>query len=304
MKKIFFMVLMVSLTIGLFGCEQNENNNDAFTVVATTTYLGDLARQVGGDVVTVETLMDVGVDPHDYEPTQSDTRRIEDADLLMVNGFNLEERLGNVLESMDDSNVFVASDSVSDDDYLFEDEETLDPHIWFDTDIWSDVTKDFALTLSTILPEYESTFESRADEYVKDLAMLDDYIESRVNELDEHDRVLVTAHDAFAYFGERYGFDVHAVQGISTASEASISAIENLAALLVEYDVNKVFWESSVPQGTVDSLVEAAQDLDHTVSVGGELYSDSTGDTRHGHETYIRTYRANIDTIVDALSES
>ncbi len=302
MKKILYIALFLVFTLTLAACE-NDNDNDKLTVVTTTTYIYDMVKTIGGEHVEVQSLMSVGVDPHDFQPRQSDTKRIQQADLVIVNGLNLEERMGEVLSRMDDDKLLVLGDYVSSETLIYETENVVDPHIWFDISIWKALSDVAGQRLQTMDPSNATYYDNRTESYINDLTMLESYVKSRVASLDEDNRILVSAHDAFAYFGKAYGFEVHAVQGISTASEASISDIESLAKLLVELDINRVFWESSVPQGTVDALVEATLDLGHDVSVGGQLYSDSTGDYMSGHETYIRTFRANIDTIVDALLE-
>ncbi len=302
MKKILSLGLMFGLLFMLSACDETEEN-DKLRVVATTTYIYDMIKTIGGEHIEIVALMEAGVDPHDFQPRQSDTGRIQNADLVVVNGLNLEERMGEVLSQMNEDKLLVLGDYVPSDKLLYETENVIDPHIWFDIGIWQALSEVAGEKLQTMDPENALYYANRAESYMKDLTVLETYVKSRVEELDESKRILVTAHDAFAYFGKAYGFEVHAVQGISTASEASISDIENLADLLVELDVQRVFWESSVPQGTVDALVEATLDLGHNVSVGGELYSDSTGDKLHGHETYIRTFRANVDTIIDALKE-
>lgn len=302
MKPLLIVLLGVT-ALSLVGCESDNENSDALSIVATTTYIGDMAQSIGGDAVEVQTLMGVGVDPHDYEPRQSDTRRLEAADVIIINGLNLEERMGDVIAQIDSAQLVVLGEHVDEDDLIYESHGTVDPHVWFDIDLWSQLTGVVGEALGEADPDNKAMYETRTEEYLQDLSMLDDYVRNRVDALDASDRILITAHDAFAYFGRAYGFEVHAVQGVSTDSEASVRDIEELAELLVELDVNSVFWESSVPQGTVDALVEAALDLDHDVSVGGELYSDSTGGFSQGHETYIRTFRSNVDTIVDALEE-
>ena len=302
MKKLLF-ILMISLGVFTLGACGESSSSDKLRVVATTTYVGDLVRNVGGDLVEVVLLMDVGVNPHDYQPRQSDTEKIVNADLLVINGLNLEEKMGQVFRQLDGDKLLILGDFVDQDDLIFEDNNEVDPHIWFDLDIWKSLALVLANKLSAIDESNRAVYQARAQAYILDLEMLNVYIQNRVSELPEEKRVLVTAHDAFAYLGRFYGFDVYAVQGISTEAEASISDIETLAQLLVDLDVNKVFWETSVPQSTVNALVAAAQALGHNVSVGGELYSDSTGGWNEGHETLIRTYRYNVDTIINAIME-
>ncbi len=302
MKKMLVVIILVLTIVTLSACEEN-GDSDKLQVVATTTYVGELLKNIGGDLIEVEVLMGVGVDPHDYQPRQSDTQKIARADLLVINGLNLEEKMGEVFRNLDQEKVLVLGDHVDEADLLYEAGGEVDPHIWFNLDIWGHLALVVSERLADHLPEHGDTFAVRAEAYIKDLTMLDIYIRTRVEALPEENRVLVTAHDAFAYFGEAYGFEVHAIQGISTESEASIADINALAQLLVSLDIHKVFFETSIPQATVNALVEAAQALDHDVSVGGALYSDSLGAPEYGHETFLRTYRYNVDTIIDALME-
>ena len=302
MKKILLLIIVGFMAITLSACDETRDS-DKLQVVATTTYVGDMVRNVGGNLVEVSVLMDVGVDPHEYQPRQSDTEKIASADLLVINGLNLEEMMGEVFRQIGDEKLLVLGDFVDQADLLFEENDEVDPHIWFDLEIWQSLTLVVAEKLGTLDENNQLYYQTRAKEYSLDLKMLDVYIQDRIDVVPEDKHVLVTAHDAFAYFGRSYGFDVYAVQGISTEAEASISDIDELAQLLVDLDINKVFWETSVPQSTVNALVAAAQALDHDVSVGGELYSDSTGGWDDGHETLIRTYRNNVDTIIDALME-
>lgn len=300
MKKIVLMFVLM-LTVLIVGACQGSNEDDRPTVVTTTTYIGDLVRNVGGPYVNVVTLMDVGIDPHDYQPRQSDTDALMSADLVVVNGFNLEEKMGEVIGNLPDASVVRLSDFVDEEKVLFEEAGVPDPHFWFDVMIWASLTEAIADALSDIDESNAAHYQARHLAYNQELRMLDAYVQSRVNELPEEKRVLVTAHDAFAYFGAAYGVEVYAIQGISTASEASIRDIENLADLLVEKNIKSVFVETSVPESTVQALTEAANAQGHDARIAGSLFSDSTGGYATGHETYIRTFQANIDQIVDAL---
>lgn len=302
MKKITMGFLLVLLVFTLNGCDTSERDQ-RFTVVATTTYIGDMINMIGGDYVHVETLMAPGVDPHDYEPRQSDTERLINADMIVANGLNLEERMVDVLREFSGDKMLVLGEHVPEHQLLHEDNDVVDPHIWFNLDIWSELVMVAAEAMGALDEDHADIFIARATAYQHDLRMLDAYIKSQIERLPTDKRILVTAHDAFAYFGEAYGFEVHAIQGISTESEASIRDIDQLAQLLVQQNIQSVFFESSVPQTTVNALVESARSLNHDVNIGGELYSDSTGPISKGHETLLRTYRVNIDVIVSALLE-
>ncbi len=302
MKRTISMALMAIFLFSLTACGGGERS-DRLQVVATTTYAGDLVSIIGGDAVDVKTLMGVGVDPHDYQPRQSDTDAIAEADVLVVNGLNLEEKFGQILQNLAGPTLIVLADALEEGDLLYEDENTPDPHIWFDVSLWAKAATHVAETLSSIDPDNAEVYARRLDAYLIELNWLDAYIRARLDELPPERRVLVTAHDAFAYFGRAYDVEVHAVQGISTSAEASIADIQALAELVASLDIPAIFVESSVPERNIRSVKEAAEALGHQIVIGGSLYSDSTGDASRGTETYIRTFRANIDVIVNALSE-
>ncbi len=227
MKKTVYIMILLLGVFTLSAC-QNGARDDRFTVVATTTYIGDMVKNIGGEAVHVETLMRPGVDPHDYEPRQSDTDRLMNADMIVANGLNLEEQMGNVLSEFSGERMLLLGEHVPQAQLLYEENDVVDPHIWFNVQIWSDLVMVVAENMGRLDPDHAEIYLARAEAYQADLAMLDDYITAQIERLPVDKRVLVTAHDAFAYFGEAYGFTVHAVQGISTESEASISDIQNI----------------------------------------------------------------------------
>ncbi len=302
MKRMLLITAFILMLMSLVACGNSERG-ERLRVVATTTYAGDLARAIGGNAVEVITLMGVGIDPHDYQPRQSDTAAIAAADVLIVNGLNLEERFGQVLQNLQGTTLIVLADALEEGDVIYEDEHTPDPHIWFDVSLWAKAAEQLATTFALLDGDNAELYSRRLEAYLIELSWLDAHIRGRLDELSPERRVLITAHDAFAYFGRAYGVEVHAVQGISTSAEASIADIEALAQLVASLEVPAIFVESSVPESTIRSVKEAAESLGHNVVIGGALYSDSTGDASRATETYIRTFRANVDLIVNALSE-
>ncbi len=290
-------------TLTLAACGEQETT-ERLQVVATTTFMGDLVYQVTGDLVDLHVLMAPGVDPHDFVPTQSDTARLQAADLVVVNGLDLEERMGQVLTSLGSERVIVLGEMLDEAQLLFEDDEgVFDPHIWFDLRLWATLPPLLAARLGTLEPNLSSTFEARAQAYVNELMMLDQWIRQQVEAIPQAQRILITAHDAFAYFGRAYDFEVYAIQGISTEGEASIADIEALAALMQARNVTAVFFETTIPEQTVQALVQAANALGHEAGVGGALFSDSTGSFEEGLETLIRAMHHNVQTILSALGE-
>ena len=302
MKKMFVFTLMFLSTAMLAACSETEET-ERLQVVATTTFVGDMVEQIAGDLIDLHVMMGPGIDPHDYVPMQSDTARLQAADLVVVNGLNLEERMGQVLANLGEDKVLVLGDYVSESSRLLEEDsdEAFDPHIWFDLPLWSTLPPIVASRLGALAPEHASTFNARAEAYVGDLRMLDGYIRGLVAQIPEENRVLITAHDAFAYLGRAYGLEVFAIQGISTEGEASIADIEALAQLMKDRQVTKVFFETTIPEATINALVEAANALDHEASVGGSLFSDATGSFEEGLDTLMRAMRHNMETILSAL---
>ncbi len=182
-----------------------------------------------------------------------------------------------------------------------DDENVYDPHIWFDVSIWKAASEIVAQGLIDADPDNEQAYKGNLENYLKELDDLDNYIKGRAAELPEEQRVLVTAHDAFSYFGNAYGFEVKGLQGISTEAEAGTGDVSSLAAFIADRQIKAIFIESSVPPKTITALQDAVKAIGFDVSIGGELYSDALGDEDSGAETYILTFKSNIDTIVDAL---
>jgi manganese/zinc/iron transport system substrate-binding protein len=309
MLKNFRNLLVLSLAITLFltGCQKAETNetNDTLKIVATTTMLADLAEVIGGDHVTVNGLMGPGIDPHLYQASAGDVTLMQKADVVVYNGLHLEGKMGEIFESLTDrgSIVIRIEDGLSEDELLsWENDPSIhDPHIWFDVSLWKDAAKTVADKLSEADSAHKEDYLNNLEEYLVELDDLDTYIKDRVSEVPKEQRVLVTAHDAFNYFGRAYGFEVKGLQGISTDAEAGTADVSKLADFITERKIKAIFVESSVPPKTIEALQAAVKAKGFDVSIGGELYSDSLGGKDSGADTYLLTVKANIDTIADAL---
>ncbi len=308
MKKLYFaLVLAFALILSSCASEstdsQTDNGEKKYKVVATTTMLADMARVFGGDYVEVEGLMGPGIDPHLYKAGAGDVTLMNDADLIVYGGLHLEGKMGEIFENLTSSgkNIVCISDNIEESELIKVDENIHDPHIWFDVMLWKKASKNLLDGLVKLDPEHKDYFTKNYEAYQTELDNLHQYVTDRVNELKPEARVLVTAHDAFSYFGKAYGFEVMGLQGISTASEAGTADVKNLADEIVKRQIKALFVESSVPVKNIEALQEAVKAKGFEVSIGGELYSDSLGTKGTDAETYIGTVKANINTIVDAL---
>ena len=308
LRKLGIVLLSISLVMGLTGCGNEENqveDNGKLNIVTTTTMLYDLVLNIAGEHANVEALMGPGIDPHMYQASAGDVTTMQKADIVVYNGLHLEGKMGDIFAALNEQGkqVICASDTIDPSELLSDENnpEIYDPHIWFDVNIWKTVAQHVGDQLSVFDPEHAEDYAANLASYLVELDELDKYIASRASELDEEHRVLVTAHDAFRYFGKAYNFEVKGLQGISTDAEAGTADVSNLAKFIASNGIKAIFIETSVPPKNIEALQAAVKAQGFEVAIGGELYSDSLGDENSGDETYIKTCMANIDTIVDAL---
>ncbi len=272
-------------------------------VVATTTVVADLVRQVGGDRVAVECLMAPGIDPHSYKPTPRDADRLAGADLVVASGLHLEGKLVDLLERLGRSRpVTVVGDALPSSELIAVGGGQFDPHVWFDAGLWSRTAPIVGEALAAADPAHASGHRDRAAAYAARLRVMDQQLRSSIARIPEGRRVLVTAHDAFRYFGRAYGIEVVGVQGTSTESEAGLADINRLVDLVVSRGIPAVFIETSVSDRSVAALREGARARGHDVNLGGMLYSDSLGGPGSGAETLEAALEANVAAIVAALA--
>ena len=309
MIKKLIMMLNISLIASLFltACQKadQKNESDTLNIVATTTMLADLTKVIGGEHVNVDGLMGPGIDPHLYQASAGDVTLMQNADVVVYNGLHLEGKMGEIFESLTDrgSKVICIEDGLPKDQLLsWEDDSSVhDPHIWFDVSLWKSAAKTVADQLSEADPDYSPYYKKNLEAYMSELESLDTYIKERVKEIPKEQRVLITAHDAFQYFGKAYGLEVRGLQGISTDAEAGTADVSSLADFITQRKIKAIFVESSVPPKTIEALQAAVKSKGFDVTIGGELYSDSLGGVDSGAETYLLTVKANVDTIVEAL---
>jgi manganese/zinc/iron transport system substrate-binding protein len=306
MNKLSKVMIALTLTMVLVltGCATEEAGSGKPSIVTTTTMLADLARVIGGELVEVEALMGPGIDPHLYQASAGDVSKMTNADLVVYNGLHLESKLGEVFENLEGGDKIVveiakgvpASELVTDGETGAD-----DPHIWFNIPLWRDQSINLYNGIVEMDPDNEATYKANYEAYLQELSDLQDFVLSRVDEVPVGQRVLITAHDAFGYFGAAYGFEVRGLQGISTASEAGTGDVTDLANYIVENQVKAIFVESSVPRKNIEALQEAVAAQGFEVKIGGELHSDSLGSAGTEAETFLGTVRENVNTIVDAL---
>ena len=305
-------LLFFGLAVLAFGCNgskektipYNSTASKPLRVVATTGMVADLVRQIGGDQVQIEQLMSSGVDPHLYRANTEDVKAIRAAELVFYNGFKLEGRMGDLLndKSASAKKHIALVDALPKDAALGDPEhETADPHVWMDVMLWSSTTQLIEQELRNRIPAHAELFTERANQLRDRLQKLDLLGKKWIESIPSEQRILITSHDAFRYFGRRYGLQVEGIQGISTSSEAGLRRITELVELLVTRKVPAAFVESSVPYKSIQSIIEGAERRGCKVTIGGELYSDAMGPTGSGADTYEGMMRHNFKTIAKAL---
>jgi len=273
-------------------------------VVTTIGQLTDIVKNIGGDRVAVQGLMGAGVDPHLYKASESDVRKLSNAQIIFYNGLFLEAKMEDIFKKMGSRIKTVAISSHIPRDQLLDSlnySGHYDPHIWFDVTFWMKAVEKVRATLIEFDPAHKDDYTARAEAYLKELIALDETVQSRANELPKDQRVLVTAHDAFRYFGRKYGFEVKGLQGVSTQSEAGVNDVHQLAEFIAKRKIKAIFVESSVPERNIKAVKEAVQSRGWDVKIGGELFSDAMGNDGTFEGTYIGMVTHNINTIIDSL---
>lgn len=306
MKSAILILLSVSApAISLFGCgEPQSRRSDRLFVVATTGMIGDAVRRIGGDLIDVAAIMGPGVDPHLYKASKGDLDLLARSDVIFYNGLNLEAKMAAVLEKMSSSKTTVALGSAIPDSLLrfpsnFEGHP--DPHIWFDVALWSRAVASVGETLAAVDTAHAAAYRANQAAYLAELASLHEWTAQQIAAVPPDQRVLVTAHDAFGYFGRAYGIEVLGLQGISTVTEAGLYDVTEMVSMLVTRRIKAVFVESSVPRKAIQSVVDGCRARGHDVRIGGELFSDAMGANGTPEGTYPGMVRHNVTTIVWAL---
>ena len=307
MQKLYVLLCLIVLLVGI-GCDP-KGQPDApvagkYRVVTTIGMITDIVKNVGGDRVEVIGLMGPGVDPHLYQASAGDVQKLSSARLIFYNGLHLESKMADILAKMSGNTKTVAVTDAVDRNLLLtppEFEGQYDPHLWFDVTLWMEAVGRVRDALSEFDPDNTLQYWSNAERYFAKLAELHEYVKTQAERVPTEQRVLVTAHDAFNYFGKAYGFEVRGLQGISTATEAGIADVQALATFIAERRIPAIFVESSVSSRSLEAVKAAVKSKGFNVEIGGELFSDAMGNEGTPEGTYIGMVRHNIDTIVKAL---
>ena len=290
--------LSLSVTAGLAAAQ------DKLTIVATTGMIADAGTQVGGDLVDVTALMGPGVDPHAYRQTRTDITAMAKSDLVVWNGLYLEAQMEEFLLELGETQSVVAVAETVPANLLIGSEDyegRYDPHLWMNPNLWSRVVVNIRDALTDVHPDGGEVFAANADAYLSTLNDLARYTTEVLSSVPVESRVVLSAHDAFNYFGSAYGYEVLGIQGISTESEAGLQRISELVDMLVTRDIRAVFVETSVSDRNIRALIEGAAAEGHTVTIGGELFSDAMGEPGSYEGTYVGMIDHNATTISTAL---
>jgi manganese/zinc/iron transport system substrate-binding protein len=303
-RGVLTLVLFV-LSVPMASCGGPPTpEGDEVRVVATIGMIADVTARVGGERVVVTGLMGPGVDPHLYKASAGDVRTLASADLILFNGLHLEAAMAEVLREMDGRiRTRAVTDGIPRDRLLTPTEFAgqYDPHVWFDVELWMLAVEAVAESLVEVDPEGEAVYRQNLRGLLEELEELDAWVHGRVEEIPVDLRVLVTAHDAFNYFGRAYGFEVQGLQGLSTVAEAGTGDVQRVTALIAERGIPAIFVESSIPRRNVEAVQAAVRARGGRVEIGGMLFSDAMGDAGTEEGTYPGMVRHNVNTIVDGL---
>jgi manganese/zinc/iron transport system substrate-binding protein len=319
-SKLFLYSLAAILLLPLAGCSPPDNASEGgnsktpgasykfagqhpIKIVCTTGMVADLARNVGGKHVEVKALMGAGVDPHLYKASPGDLSLMSNADMVLYSGWHLEGKMTEVFDNLarEKPAIPVAEKGIPHDQILEVEGGAHDPHVWFDVSLWSQTAGAVRDALVEFDPPNAPSYKANAAAYQERLAKLHEEAKAKIATIPKEQRVMVTAHDAFRYFGRAYDIEVRGIQGISTDSEAGVKQINDLVNFILKRKIKAVFVETSVSDQNIKSLLEGSAASGHKVVIGGSLYSDAMGDDGTPEGTYEGMVRHNVDTIVKAL---
>lgn len=297
------ILAIVALFVVSCAAPTDKKDNKKLNILTTTGIIADVVQNIVGDKAEVTALMGPGVDPHLYKATQSDLTKMNEADVILYNGLHLEGKMVEIFEKLSHRKPVKAVSDVLDPSVLRKAPtgDAVDPHIWPDVALWTQVTEGIGSELMKHDTANAAFYELNTKAYVAELIELDTWARTELATIPAEQRILITAHDAFEYFGQAYQIEVRGLQGISTVSDFGLQDVKVLVDLLVERNIKAVFVESSVSERSITAVVEGARERGHEVTIGGTLYSDALGAADTPEGTYIGMIRYNVNTIVEAL---
>ena len=301
MKK---LILLSLLCLFILGCETNTSDEGEYDIVCTTGMIGDMVQNLVGDSLKVHNLMGPGVDPHLYKATQGDIAKLNGAKVIVYNGLHLEGKMNEIFEKLRKrKKIIVVSNGLEETELINSTDfvGAQDPHIWFDVALWKKALAAVSLELQKEFPQLVNTIRLNEITYNAQLMALDKYCSDQLALIPDSQRIMITAHDAFKYFGRAYGIEVRGLQGISTTAEFGLQDISELVNFVTEKKIKALFVESSVPQKSIEAVIEGCEKRGHKVVLGGELFSDAMGAANSREGTYVGMVKHNVETIVNAL---
>jgi len=302
-NRLIIFAFVLSLLVGC-SAPENDNQSGSLNIITTTGMIEDAVKNIVGDSASVQALMGPGVDPHLYKATQGDLKKLTGADLIFYNGLHLEGKMAEVLEKLGATKPVIAVAEKITEERLRrvpEFNDSHDPHIWFDVDLWKEAVKQIDISMQNIDTKNKDYYHQNATRYLQRLDSLHQAVQQQIATIPKQQRVLITAHDAFGYFGDAYDIEVKGLQGISTLSEYGLRDVSDLTEFIADRNIKAVFVETSVSEKAINAVVEGCKQKGVDVSIGGSLYSDAMGEKGTPEGTYIGMVGANVNTIVTAL---
>lgn len=310
-KTLFFSVTLAGVMVVTEACDRRQTasqppaSNKPLRIVATTNIVADLVRVLAPPHVVVEHLMGPGIDPHLYKASHGDVAKLMQADVVVYNGLHLEGKMAEIFEQLDSrqKRTIAVAAGIPSAQLIAVDANAHDPHIWMDPTLWRQAAEYVTRLLAEIDSQNAPQYSSKFLQYGLQLQALDAEIRQKLAAVPVERRILITAHDAFAYFGRAYGVEVRGLLGVSTAAEAGTADVRELAQLIVAKKIPAVFVESTVSERYLQSLQEAVSAQGGSVALGGQLFADALGDVGGPAGTYLQMMQSNVATIVAALTK-
>ncbi len=303
MKQLILISALIILALVIIK-DPVQKTGSSFTIVCTTNILADTVKNICPSNISVISLMGPGIDPHVYRARESDVRTLAHANVIIYNGLHLEGKMNDILEKMNQYVPVINASNRLTRGQLLETEvsDMHDPHIWHDVLLWMQIVTTICEELQKIDPSHAQEYRTNCTHYLAQLQQLHEYAQQRIALIPAEQRILVTAHDAFKYFGNRYGVEVVGLQGTSTDAQISIKEITDLADMISNKKIKALFTESCIPVRTIQAVQQSVQSRGWSVAIGPELFADALGNPDESAGTYLGMIKHNVDVIVQALT--